>query len=285
MTNPQTGTELKARLPDGAHIGGAHLRVIDLNRALGFYRDILGFTMTEQDDTHAALAASPDEAPILRLTQHPGATHKPQRSIGLYHVAILMPDRVALSRILRRLIASGYPIGGASDHLVSEALYLSDPDGNGLEIYRDRPRAEWRWNSDKVAMATDPLDAEGLLAESNSDSGIAPGTIIGHVHLHVSDLKRAEDFYSGLLGFDVMQRDYPGALFVAAGGYHHHLGLNIWAGKMPPPTSAVGLEDFTVVIPGEAAWQQAVERTGAAIEGDRAVAADPDGNRVVLQKA
>jgi catechol 2,3-dioxygenase len=285
MTNPQTSTGVKARLPDSAHIGGAHLRVSDLNRALGFYRDVLGFTVTKQDEAHASLAASPDEAPILTLTQHPGATRKPQHSIGLYHVAILMPDRAALSRILRRLLASGYPLGGASDHLVSEALYLSDPDGNGLEIYRDRPRAEWRWNGDKVAMATDPLDAEGLLAESNSDSGVVPGTIIGHVHLHVSDLKRAEDFYSGLLGFDVMQRDYPGALFVAAGGYHHHLGLNTWAGRMPAPASAVGLEDFTVIIPGEAAWQQAVERTGAAIEGDRAVATDPDGNRVVLQKA
>jgi catechol 2,3-dioxygenase len=139
-------------------------------------------------------------------------------------------------------------------------------------------------NGDKVAMASDPLDVDGILAEANTDSGVAPGTVIGHVHLHVSDLKRAEDFYSGLLGFDVMQRDYPGALFVAAGGYHHHLGLNTWAGRMPPPASAVGLENFTVVIPGEAAWQQAVERTSAVMDGDRATATDPDGNRVVLQK-
>lgn len=284
MITPQTNTQLNPHLPDAAHIGGAHLRVIDLKRALGFYRDILGFTVTESDNTHAALSASPGEAPILRLTQHPGATRKPQRSVGLYHVAILMPDRAALSRILRRLIASGYPVGGASDHLVSEALYLSDPDGNGLEIYRDRPRAEWKWNGDKVAMATDPLDVDGVLSESTTDSGVAPGTIIGHVHLHVSDLKRAEDFYGGLLGFDVMQRDYPGALFVAAGGYHHHLGLNIWAGRMKPPASAVGLEDFTVVIPGEAAWQAAVARTGAVVEGDHATATDPDGSRVVLQK-
>jgi catechol 2,3-dioxygenase len=284
VTNPQASTQVKAQLPDGAHIGGAHLRVIDLNRALGFYRDILGFSVTEQEETHAALAAAPGEAPILRLTQHPGATRKPQRSTGLYHVAILMPDRPALARILRRLSVRGYQLGGASDHLVSEALYLSDLDGNGLEIYRDRPRAEWRWNGDKVALATDPLDLNGLAAEANTDSGVAPGTVIGHVHLHVSDLKRAEDFYSGLLGFTVMQRDYPGALFIAAGGYHHHLGLNIWAGRMPPPASAVGLENFTVAIPGEAAWQQAVERTGAVVEGNHATATDPDGNRIVLQK-
>jgi catechol 2,3-dioxygenase len=284
MTNLQAGTQAKARLPDGAHIGGAHLRVIRLDRALGFYRDILGFSVVEQDATHAALSASPNEAPIVRLTEHPDAARKPKRSTGLYHVAILMPDRPALARVLRRLIARNYTLGGASDHLVSEALYLDDPDGNGLEIYRDRPRDEWTMNGDMVAMATDPLDVEGLLAEAETDGDVPPGTIIGHVHLHVSDLKRAEDFYSGLLGFDVMQRDYPGALFISAGGYHHHLGLNTWAGRMPPPANAVGLENFTVAIPGEAAWRQAVERTGATVDGDRATVADQDGNRIVLQK-
>ena len=275
------------RLPDSAHIGSAHFRVIDLGRALGFYRDTLGFTVIDQDSTTAALAASASEAPIVRLTVHPGAQLKPQRSTGLYHVAILMPDRPALARILRRLLLKNYSIGGASDHLVSEALYLSDPDGNGLEIYRDRPRNEWRMDGAQVAMATEPLDLDGLLRQAlgQGEVGIVPGTVIGHVHLHVADLNRAEQFYGDTLGFDVMQRSYPGALFMAAGGYHHHLGLNTWAGRTPPPANAVGLESYTIVIPDAAAWQAAAERTGAVIDGNSASVSDPDGTTVILQKA
>ena len=272
------------RLPDAAHIGGAHLRVIDLDRALGFYRDTLGFAVVDQQDDTVALASSPDAAPILRLTEHPDAIRKPQRSTGLYHVAILLPSRAALGKMLRRLLELNYPLQGASDHLVSEALYLADPDGNGLEIYRDRPRREWRMDGDSVAMATEALDVEGVLADADTTAwtGIAPDTVIGHVHLHVSDLARSEQFYSGLLGLDVVQRSYPGALFLSAGGYHHHLGVNTWAGRMPPPANAVGLESFTVTIPDALAWAQAVERTGATVTGGIATASDPDGIQVVL---
>ena len=277
MTNP--------RLPDKTHIDSAYLRVVEIDDALAFYRDTLGFTVVEQDETHAALAPSPDEPPILRLIEHPGAQRKPQRSTGLYHVAILMPDRPALGRMLRHLIVSKYPLQGASDHLVSEALYLADPDGNGLEIYRDRPRAEWRMNGSQVAMASEALDAEGLLeAAQDQDAGVVPGTTIGHMHLHVADLDRAEAFYSGKLGFDVVQRDYPGARFVSAGGYHHHLGLNTWAGKTPPPANAVGLESWTLTIPGASEWAQAVERTGATVEGTTASVSDPEGNLLLLKQ-
>lgn len=272
-------------LPDSAHIDSVHLRVISLDRALAFYRDILGFTVVKQDGATVALAASPDEPPIITLTEHPDAQRKPQRSTGLYHVAILMPDRPALGRVLRRLLVRRYPLGGASDHGVSEALYLSDPDGNGLEIYRDRPRGEWKMDGDQVAMVTEALDLDSVLAEAyEQDRGVAPGTIIGHVHLHVADLDRAEAFYGGRLGFDMMMRwSQYGAYFMAAGGYHHHLGLNIWAGRTPPPANAVGLESFTVAIPGEAAWRQAVERTGASVNGDIARATDPDGGTVLLK--
>jgi catechol 2,3-dioxygenase len=275
---------IQSRLPNQAHIGGAHLRVIDLEGALAFYQGVLGFTVVEQDDHHATLAASADEAPILRLTEYPDAQRKPQRSTGLYHIAILMPSRKALGQILRRMLIRRYPLGGASDHLVSEALYLSDPDGNGLEIYCDRPRSEWRMDGQQVAMATEALDLEGLLreADESSDAGIVPGTVMGHVHLHVADLNRAEQFYGGLLGLDVMQRSYPGALFMSAGGYHHHLGLNTWAGKTPAPANAVGLDSFTVTIPDANAWSQAVERTGATVTGESASVSDPDGNMVVL---
>ncbi len=265
------------RLPDDAHIGGAHLHVIDLDRALDFYRDTLGLTVVDQDGSTVALADLPDAAPILRLTAHPAAIRKPQRSTGLYHVAILLPSRPALGKMLRRLLDLDYPLQGASDHLVSEALYLADPDGNGLEIYRDRPRSEWRMNGDSVAMATEPLDVDGVLAAADNSvwTGIPAATVIGHVHLHVSDLAQSEQFYSGKLGLDVMQRGYPGALFMAAGGYHHHLGVNTWAGHSSPPANAVGLESFTVTIPDAAAWAQAVERTGATITGEIATASDP----------
>ncbi len=269
------------RLPDAAHIGGAHLRVIDLDRALAFYRDLLGFALVEQDGSTAALAPTAADAPILWLSEHPDAIRKPQRSIGLYHVAILLPSRAALGKMIRRLIESQYPLQGASDHLVSEALYLADPDGNGLEIYRDRPRSEWRMNGD-----TEAMDMEGVLADADESAwmGIAPGTVIGHIHLHVSDLAQADQFYSGLLGFDVVQRSYPGALFMSAGGYHHHLGTNTWAGRTPPPANAVGLESFTVTIPDAAAWAQAIERTGANVTDDAAIARDIDGNQVILAR-
>lgn len=285
MTTPQTQTTaIPVRLPDATHIQSATLRVQNLTRALNFYEGILGFTVAANDGKTVALTPSAGEAPILYLVEHADAVRKPQRSIGLYHVAILVPDRPALGRILRRLVERRYEIG-ASDHLVSEALYLSDPDGNGLEIYRDRPRSEWVMNGDKVAMATDPLDGEGILrAAGGAEGGMTAGTTIGHMHLHVSDLAKAEAFYSGLLGFDVMQRDYPGALFVAAGGYHHHLGLNTWAGRLAPPANATGLDSWTIIIPGEDAWQQAAERTGATIDGDSATVRDPDGNTLVLAR-
>jgi catechol 2,3-dioxygenase len=285
MTTPQTQTATTpVRLPDATHIQSATLRVQNLTRALNFYEGILGFTVAANDGMTVALAAAAGETPILYLVERPDAVRKPQRSTGLYHVAILVPDRPALGRILRRLVERRYEIG-ASDHLVSEALYLSDPDGNGLEIYRDRPRSEWVMNGDKVAMATDPLDGEGILrAAGGAEGGVSAGTTIGHMHLHVSDLAKAEAFYSGLLGFEVMQRDYPGALFVAAGGYHHHLGLNTWAGRLAPPANATGLDSWTIVIPGEDAWRQAAERTGATIEGDNATVRDPDGNTLVLAR-
>lgn len=273
-------------LPDTTHIDSVHLRVINLDRALTFYRDILGFTVVERDGATVTLAASPDEPPIITLTEHPDAQRKPQRSIGLYHVAILMPDRAALARILRRLLVQRYPLGGASDHGVSEALYLSDPDGNGLEIYRDRPRTDWKMDGDQVAMVTEALDLENLLAEGQEqDSGVAPGTTIGHIHLHVADLDRAESFYGGKVGFDMMMRmGMYGAYFMAAGGYHHHLGLNTWAGRMPAPVNSVGLESYTIAVPGEAAWRQAVERTGASENEGIASVTDPDGNTVMLRR-
>jgi catechol 2,3-dioxygenase len=252
-------------LPPETHIGHAHLQVADLNRSLGFYGDLVGLKTLHRNGGSAALSAD-GSTPHLLLAERPGARPKPRRSTGLYHVAIRLPDRAALGRLFLHMVQNKYPFGGFSDHLVSEALYLSDLDGNGLELYRDRPRDQWPRVNDTIQMATDPLDPYQLLDEAQQEgrawNGIDPQTDIGHVHLHVSDLGRAEAFYSDLLGFDVMQRSYAGALFVAAGGYHHHIGLNIWAGQgaPPPPEDAVGLKSFSVVLPTAEAWQALVAR-------------------------
>lgn len=237
-------------LPADAHIGQVNLTVRDLDRSVLFYRDVLGF----QESTRAARTAllGPEGGrTLVELHEHKGAIPKPSRSAGLFHFAILVPSRAALGRSLRWLAEKRWPMTGASDHLVSEALYLNDPDGLGIEIYRDRPRAEWPVRSGQLVMATDPLDLQGVLDEPGTESpwqGLEAGTVMGHVHLHVPSLAAAEAFYCGQVGFEPMVRGYPGALFVAAGGYHHHLGMNTWvgAGAPPPPEHAVGLRSFTI---------------------------------------
>lgn len=241
-------------LPPDSHIGRVSLTVRDLDRSLLFYRDVLGFRDVD--------AASKDVAPrtaqlgaggqvLLELHENTTAIAKPRRSSGLFHFAILVPSRAALGRSLRRLTEKRWPMSGASDHLVSEALYLDDPDGLGIEIYRDRPREEWPIRNGRLVMATDPLDLQGVHDEPGSETpwlGLEAGTVIGHVHLHVPHLDSAEALYCGRIGFEATVRGYPGALFVAAGGYHHHLGLNTWAGlgAPPPPEHAAGLRSFTI---------------------------------------
>jgi catechol 2,3-dioxygenase len=283
-------------LPPGTHIAYAHLRVANLERSLQFYRDLLGFHAIDREDATLRLSATGQRPPEIILTGHPGAQPKPPRTTGLYHIAIRLPDRLALARVLHRLLESDWPLQGAADHLVSEAIYLPDPDGNGLELYTDRPRERWAWNGDQVAMATEALDVAGLLVEANRGgpwTGIDLATDIGHVHLHVSDLKRAEAFYADLLGFDVTQRTYPGALFVAAGGYHHHVGLNTWAGRgaPPPPPDAAGLVAFGICLPDRETWQTVVDRAkeaGMPVETQddghsaSALLHDADHNGVVL---
>lgn len=281
------------QLPADTHIGYAHLRVADVARSLDFYRDRLGLREIRRDGGTVHLSATGAEPAHLILTEQPNAQRKPRRSIGLYHVAIRLPNRKRLAETFRQLIVNKVEFGGFSDHVVSEALYLDDPDGNGLELYRDRPREEWRTRNGMVEMDTKPLDLEDLLAQAGDEpyTGIDPATDIGHVHLHVSSLPRAEAFYSGVLGFDVMQRNYPGALFVAAGGYHHHLGLNTWAGSTPPPADAVGLIAYSLVIPNAAAYDRLIARAyeaGTPVErasDGRTFVRDQDGNSIELVQA
>ncbi len=267
--------------PD-TRIGSIHLIVSNLDRALQFYGDVLGFRLLHRRDNTGVLTAD-GKIPLLVLTGNPDARPKPRRTTGLYHSAILVPTRLDLARSLRRLAETRYPLGGASDHLVSEALYLTDPDGNGIEIYADRPRNVWTMNNGQVQMSTEPLDIDGLMGELLQDprpwTGLSPQTRIGHVHLQVSDLSQAEAFYVDLLGFQVTQRNYPGALFVSAGGYHHHLGLNVWAGAgaLPPPPDAVGLRYFELCLPDRAELERIVERVQSA-----SMTVKPDGTAFLL---
>ena len=250
--------------PDTA-LGPVTIRVADLQRSLRFYEEILGFRPAPGDNGLAALAAG--GPPVMLLKQVPGArAHR--RYSGLYHVAIVVPSRPALGQALRRLAQAEIRIGQA-DHLVSEALYLSDPDGNGIEIYRDRPRSEWKWSEGKVQMATDPLDLEGLLQEGDrapSPSRLFPeGTRIGHVHLQVADVEQAVRFYHDAIGFDLTAQ-WQGAAFLSAGGYHHHLGLNSWASRGAPaaPEGSAGLESFVIRVPDAQTKAGVVDRLRAA---------------------
>jgi catechol 2,3-dioxygenase len=275
-------------------VGTVALTVRDLAGVRDFYERVAGLRTIASDDGRALLGAG--DRPLVELVEDRDAPPRPPRTSGLFHLAILVPDRAELARSLQRLIDTRWPLAGASDHLVSEALYLGDPEGNGIEIYRDRPREEWRRDGDELRMATLPLDLDDLLGELErdpaADPGVPPGTTIGHVHLNVADLAAGERFYADLLGLDVTARGYPGALFLAAGGYHHHVGLNTWRGEgVPaPPPGALGLRSFELTLPDDAALADVVERLRAAGEtvtladGPGAVR-DPSGNVLRLASA
>ena len=252
-------------------IGRVRLRVADLERVRAYYERTIGPKALAEDADTVTLGA---DTPLVELVGDPAAPPAPPGSTGLFHLAVLVPDRTELARSIQRVVGSGQRFTGASDHFVSEALYLRDPEGNGIEIYRDRPREEWEYEPDgELRMGTVALDLHDVLREmpQDGDRGMPDGTIMGHVHLHVSDLGEAEAFYAGRLGLDVTVRGYPGALFLSRGGYHHHIGLNTWqgAGGPPPPAESRGLIDYEMTLPG-------------APEGPLS---DPSGNGVVLRAA
>ena len=274
----------------GTRIGAVHLTISDLRRSVRFYETHLGFIVHRRDDRTAWLGAGGPDLLILSQCQ---IAPRVRGITGLYHFAILVPSRADLSRSLRRLVDTDIVMQGAADHGVSEALYLADEDGNGIEIYRDRPRVEWPVVGGQLHMGADPMDLGALLAEAggaDSGAGLAQGTVIGHVHLHVPHLAHAEAFYVGLLGFELMQRYGPSALFVSAGGYHHHIGLNTWAGvgAPPPPPGAIGLRHFVVTLPNGPALAAVAARLRAAgvpsepVEGWLLIH-DPAKNAVLLE--
>lgn len=276
-------------------LGPVALVVSDLARALRFYSDTLGLETLQAQGDSVSLGAE-DSAPLVVLEEKQGARPKPRHSTGLYHFAILLPSRVDLARILRRFAERRYPLQGAADHGVSEALYLGDPDGNGIEIYSDKSRDLWPWQDGQLTMGTEALDVDGLLSLDNGYwHGPPRETRIGHVHLHVSDLGQAQSFYCDTLGFDLIQRYGQSALFVSAGGYHHHIGLNTWAGvgAPPPPQDAVGLRHFTVHLPDEAELERMskhLEVKGVSIARTESVGKaagafmvnDPSGNGILM---
>jgi catechol 2,3-dioxygenase len=268
------------RLPDATHLGLVRLQVADLARSLAFYEGVLGLRAVERTKSGATLAAHGNDRALIELQARPGARPAPRRgSLGLYHVAILLPERAALGRFVRHLGEIGAQ-AGAGDHLVSEAFYLQDPDNLGIEVYYDRPRDSWKRVGRELMMATDPVDVAGLLdaAGDTSWSGAPAGTVIGHVHLHVGDIPGATSFYSEGIGFDRTVWNYPGALFLGAGGYHHNLGTNTWAGHdaVPPAEQDARLIEWTIEVPDAdavAAVGESLARGGHATEWQPAVGA------------
>jgi catechol 2,3-dioxygenase len=254
MIGSEEKNEAKPVIHPDARLGYVHLTVSDLERSLAFYQDMLGFRLHQREGDKACLGAGRDD--LLALTERPGAIRVPRQS-GLYHFAILVPSRLALAQSLRRLIETETNLAGGADHLVSEALYLSDPDGNGIEIYRDLPRSAWEYENGMLRMGTEALDYQGILAELENDAspwtGLRPDTTLGHLHLHVAHLSEAQAFYEKVLGLDTMVVIPGSAAFLSAGGYHHHVGINTWngVGAPSPPPDAVGLRYFTVQLPNE----------------------------------
>ena len=273
-------------------LGAVRLQVADLSGLRGFYERVIGLRTLDDGGGTTRLGIE-DGKPLVELVEKPDAPERPPGTTGLFHMAILVPSRADLARALERVANQGWRLSGASDHLVSEALYLADPEDNGIELYRDRPREEWSHEDGALQMATLPLDLPDLLGEARGDElavQMPAGTRVGHVHLQVSDLSAAEAFYCDVLGFEVMVRSYPGALFVSAGGYHHHVGLNTWAGEgaPPPPPGSRGLERFELIAGSEGELEQVAGRAEAAgIDSERQdgelLLQDPSGNRVALR--
>jgi catechol 2,3-dioxygenase len=281
------------RIHPATSLGPVELIVGDLDGMATFYEQAIGLAPISRSSTDATLGSA-DGARLIELAGRPDAPLRPRHSTGLFHVAFLVPSRRELARSVRRVIDAGWNFTGASDHLVSEALYLDDPEGNGIEIYRDRPRDEWRYEGGQLAMATLPLDLDGVMAELDGDDAQAgaPGTHIGHVHLQVSQIPPAESFYAGDLGLDVTTSRYPGALFMSAGGYHHHIGTNTWASANAPAArvGSRGLRRYTIVLPDAAELQRVGAQMRAAghelEEVDGGVeAVDPSGNHALLTSA
>ena len=255
-----------SRLPSTSRIQYAHLQVSDLGKSLRFYKDLLGLVETNSDAGTFTLSAAGKSEPLLRLTEDHTAQPRQTRSPGLFHLALLYPTRKDLALAFKQLYVHRWPFQGFANHGVSEALYLADAEGNGIELYRDLPREQWPYKNGELQMVTEQLDLDDLLSELGTegvdDALTSEGLSIGHIHLQVSDLHRTEEFYHKALGFDVVQRSFPGALFMSAGGYHHHIGANVWnsRGSTPIQDGTLGLVEFGINLGDEGSRQELAAR-------------------------
>jgi catechol 2,3-dioxygenase len=252
------------RLPAGTRVGAVRLQVSDLARSIDYYEQVIGFDVRSRAADAATLGPRHGDAVLLSLRTRSGVVPARKGAYGLYHFAILLPDRAALGRFAAHL--SGLRLrAGMADHLVSEALYLSDPDGLGIEVYADRPHSAWQYRDRELVMTTDPLDIASVIAAGDRAWDGAPaGTAIGHVHLHVGSLGEADAFYHGALGLDKTTWSYPGALFLAAGGYHHHLGTNVWSAGPAAREHEARVIDWELIVPGADAAPAAAQSLRAA---------------------
>jgi catechol 2,3-dioxygenase len=269
-------------LPEDFRYGAIGLAVADIERSLNYYRARIGMDLLERADGRAVLGAG--DRRLLELEERPGAGRDPQAA-DLFHFALLLPSRAALGQRLAHLIQTQTPLSGASDHFVSEALYLRDPDGHGIELYTDRPRDTW-YQDGRLHIGTTALDLDDLLeagrsnGEARDGGGLAPGTMIGHIHLETFDLPRSKDFYVGRLGLAVTA-ERPGATFMAVGGYHHHLAANTWGGKTRPAPAGgdhIGMLWYEVEVPEREDLAALAKGLGESDPGDAMlVVADPNG--------
>jgi catechol 2,3-dioxygenase len=278
------------RLPESTRLGSVRLQVADLDRSLRFYARVLGLCVIRGDAESVSLGPHGEDREIVHLRQLTSARPVPKRGLlGLYHFAILLPDRASLGRFVAHLAEIGER-AGMSDHFVSEAVYLTDPDGLGIEVYADRPRDAWRYDERQLYMTTNHLDVEDLVRCAGGErwTGMPPGTVLGHVHLYVDDIDKAAAFYHDALGFDKVVWSYPGALFLSAGGYHHHLGTNTWAKGAPPATDAdARLLEWEIIVPTRKDAEEAalhVKQAGYPVkkENDEWVLTDPWGTSLRL---
>ncbi len=279
---------MSGRLPDATRMGEVHLTVADLARSLEWYRDAIGLRVRTEEDGTARLGAGGEDLLVLR--EVPGA-RPADRHTGLYHFALLLPSRADLARWLEHASRDRVPLTGLSDHWVSEAIYLNDPDHHGIEIYADRPRELWegRVAEGMTTLPLDTIDLLGALDDPGAEpfAGLPEGTTMGHVHLRVADVADTIAFYRDVLGFGLTATLGPQAAFLSAGGYHHHIGGNTWgsAGAVPAPPGSATLERMTVVVPDAATLADVEERAGGERTADGLALRDPSGNPVLVATA
>ena len=288
--NPSATPTFASRTP--LHIGVIGLKVRDLDRLTGFYRDVLGLSVLDRSKDGAALGAG--GVPLVHIEHRPDAKPDDTRTAGLYHTAFLMPTRADLARWLLHVARGKVPLTGASDHAVSEAFYLDDPEGNGIEVYYDRPAETWQWTGNDLRITTDPLDVDSILREvppTATFPGAPDGLRIGHVHLRVGDVARAETFYRDALGLDVTRRRH-GASFMSSGRYHHHIAANVWhsAGAGRRDEDRAGLSWLSLEAADGSTFDAARTRlaqaaTELAVTASGIETADPWGTRLRITRA